>query len=452
MRRFTLMSLTVLLSIPAAFAASFRDVPTTNQHRVAIDELSERGVISGNPDGTFRPLDPVNRAAMLKMLYVASNRTPQGSTSTKPCFPDVPMDSWFATYVCDAAARGFVKGYGDGLFWPGRPVSRAEALKLTQVVLGIPATEPSEEMTMYTDVATGDWFYEYVKTAMALYQLPISGQELPLLKPNAPLQRDEAAAYIWNGLSTHLPVSSSSVSSSSSSSSVTRSSSSSSVASTGPVDKVLDINVPFADRQNFPGKKSFSYRFTLDASMVVRVKASMSDGTGVITCRLYEIGADGFSSRYYLGLQERGTCVIRAALIAGNYQLQLSSTIPDASYGVEVATVTGDGNDGFTQAESLPIEKVRTAALDAEDQGDFYTFTVFKDAKTVVKGGRDLTVSVTSTSSITCLVFPMDDVDLFGFTEPTCNASFTYPPGTYIINVRHGPPIGATQTYTVQIR
>ena len=75
-RPFSLI-LTLSLLVPLlAQAVTFPDVPATHPFVQAIDGLVQMGVINGNPDGTFRPGDPVNRAAMLKMLYLASGKTP----------------------------------------------------------------------------------------------------------------------------------------------------------------------------------------------------------------------------------------------------------------------------------------------------------------------------------------------------------------------------------------
>ena len=131
-------------------AGVFPDVPDTHVFRPAIEGLVQAGVISGNPDGTFRPSDPVNRAAMLKMLYLASGKTPAPASRT--CFPDVQQGSWYESFVCDAAVQAYVKGYTDGTFKPERPVSRAEALKMVLVVFGMASSAPVTGTLTYTDI------------------------------------------------------------------------------------------------------------------------------------------------------------------------------------------------------------------------------------------------------------------------------------------------------------
>jgi polyhydroxybutyrate depolymerase len=97
------------------------------QYREAVEFLKNRDVIHGNPDGTFRPRDPINRAEFLKLVFAAlGGSTPVGGS----CFPDVPADAWFAPFVCAAERRGIVAGYPDGTFQPSRTVNIAEAMKM----------------------------------------------------------------------------------------------------------------------------------------------------------------------------------------------------------------------------------------------------------------------------------------------------------------------------------
>ncbi|MDD4319042.1 MAG: S-layer homology domain-containing protein, partial [Candidatus Peribacteraceae bacterium] len=162
-------------------AAGFPDVPRTYLYQTQIESLADLGVISGNPDGTFRPTDPVNRAAMLKMLYLMAKRTP--AATAKGCFPDVQQGAWYESFVCDAAANGFVKGYVDGTFKPGRPVTHAEALKMSFAVLDI---------ALQGDEDRSEWFLPYVDTARALGILPLSGRADEEFLPHEPIERGEA--------------------------------------------------------------------------------------------------------------------------------------------------------------------------------------------------------------------------------------------------------------------
>ncbi len=447
--RSTLLAVTFAVLPVAVLAITFSDVPSSYPHKEAIEKLSDKGVIGGNPDGTFKPRDPVNRAAMLKMLYLAAGKSV--SVPSKSCFPDVPSDAWYAPYVCDAVSRGHVKGYTDGKFWPSRPVSRSEALKLTIAVLGIAEQNPGASAHLYTDVAAGDWFSSYVRTALATKILPMPGQDGKLFYPTWPLERGEAAAYIWRSLNTASSGSSSSAGTSTQSSGSTRSSRSS--VSSAPADRILNMNIPFTDRQQFMEKKPVSYRFSVSSKVTVDITVDNTDSSGGITCRLYELDADGFSSRYYIGVQESGDCFIRATLAPGNYQLQLQPLTANTNYVVDVKTgAPTDGNDGFSEAKTLDIGRVRVEYLDGNDLMDFYSFRVVADAAVTEAGGKKMTVTTTASPEVGCSIFPMSDVDLYGFTGPECNAEYLFPAGTYVVVVRHPVPRAARNGYSLQVK
>ena len=133
-----------LIGSSIALAAVFPDVPDSHLYREPIELLVGRAVINGNPDGNFYPETRVNRAEMLKMLYIAAGKIPE--STHQRCFPDVIPGSWYEKYVCDAAFQGYVQGYSDGSFRPANTVNRVEAIKMIAEVFGISVSELSNEM------------------------------------------------------------------------------------------------------------------------------------------------------------------------------------------------------------------------------------------------------------------------------------------------------------------
>ena len=122
-----LATITALSSAMSAYAANFSDV-SGSPNAIAIQYLSDKGVIGGYPDGTFRPRNTVNRAELAKFLVGGTGATPSVSQYNN-CFPDVTTE-WFAPFVCYAKAQGWVAGYSDGTFRPSNTVNTAEAIKM----------------------------------------------------------------------------------------------------------------------------------------------------------------------------------------------------------------------------------------------------------------------------------------------------------------------------------
>ncbi|MBT4119945.1 MAG: S-layer homology domain-containing protein [Candidatus Peribacter sp.] len=56
-------------------------------------------------------------------------------------FPDVPHDSWFAPYICTAWTNAIVSGYPDGLFRPEEGVKFVESAKMTSIGFGLTGLE-----------------------------------------------------------------------------------------------------------------------------------------------------------------------------------------------------------------------------------------------------------------------------------------------------------------------
>lgn len=96
----------------------------------SITYLTTGGFVQGYSDGTFRPLAKLNRAEFTKIV-IASRFQPADYTSfTVGCFPDVAAEQWYTPYICFAKNKGIIGGNPDGTFRPGDTVNQAEALKI----------------------------------------------------------------------------------------------------------------------------------------------------------------------------------------------------------------------------------------------------------------------------------------------------------------------------------
>ncbi len=445
MRSFRAFIASVLLIQPVlAFAVPiFPDVPDSDPFQADIEALVRAGVVHGNPDGTFAPDRTINRAELLKLLYLATAKTP--SSSAVGCFPDVVKGSWYETYVCDATQKKFVQGYPDGTFRPSAPVARVEALKMIFEVFGLPApavTSATTDVMKYTDISVSAWYARYLYAAFNENILPVYGMDGATFAPDRALLRKEAAAFIAGALEANTDAQSSS-SSSSVSSTVSSRSSSSSVSSKQPVTK--NVSFPFSGSGQFEDKDQVSYLFTLTQKTTMRIDAKITGAiTSNISCRVYLIEEDGFSGEYYMGLQEGSSCILNVTLRPGDYQLQLEPTGSDAYYTVDVTASQSDSNDGFIDAVRLTKDVVRSGLLDANDSYDWYTFVITKKMQAYIE--------VSPAMLVGCTIYMPLDVDQFGFEGPKCNAYYEFEPGTYTVGISHGLPLVEKQTYTIKLR
>ncbi len=440
-----------------AHAATFPDVSSGSPYAVAISALADMKVINGNPDGTFAPDRTVNRAEFLTMLYRAKAMTT--STPSAPCFTDVPTSAWFAPVICDAATKTYVSGYKDGSFKPQQAVNRVEALKMLFTVHGLSqqgSPEATASALAYPDLTASAWYMQYVSAAFRLHILPVPGVSATLFGPDQPLSRAEAAAYIYNAIfPSPLPVngvSSSAASAATTSSAITQASSATSTrsakseaAAAQPVLK--KISVPFSEEGMFVTKLARSYTFSVSAKTTVSVQVSVSNGNVAddVTCRLYKIeSGDSFSLEYYLGYQSADSCVIKSMLAAGSYQLDIAPRAINIPFTVNIKSTTGDGNDGFVEAKSLVLSMPVSTVLDAADYGDYFTFKL--------KEQTNMMIELTNEDKLRCIVYPMQDVDIYGFATPECNTQYDFPAGTYYIGVLQKDGRAAKQSYSIRYK
>lgn len=89
----------------------------------AIEELSRKGVISGDGNGNFRPQDSVKREEFVKMLVEALDINTDGA---KADFTDAQNGAWYEKYLTAAKNSGISMGREDGTFGIGENILRQD--------------------------------------------------------------------------------------------------------------------------------------------------------------------------------------------------------------------------------------------------------------------------------------------------------------------------------------
>jgi hypothetical protein len=146
----------------------FNDISFEHPEFEEIVALYYKGVISGYPDGTFRPDNKINRAEFLKFVVEATkvDFTLIDKEDLFDCFEDVNGVSkhWFAPFVCSAKHKGWVGGYSDGTFLPSRNIGKAEGLKIILSAFGFSVPEFDTFVVIpYSDISPDDWFLGVAK-------------------------------------------------------------------------------------------------------------------------------------------------------------------------------------------------------------------------------------------------------------------------------------------------
>lgn len=113
------------VSDPTA-APTFLDLAADAPHAEAIAALAEAGMITGFPDGTVRPREPVTRGQLALMLA----RLLALDTAGDAPFGDIAGGTGVSGAVAALVEAGIVHGFADGTYRPGASVTRAEAASL----------------------------------------------------------------------------------------------------------------------------------------------------------------------------------------------------------------------------------------------------------------------------------------------------------------------------------
>lgn len=143
---------------------AFVDVSLSHPNATAITYLKAHGVISGYPDGTFKPDQVVNRAEALKIILLGSGETVEASIDLEP-FRDVPRTEWYATYVAKAKALGIIEGYPDGTFKADQTVNLVENLKILLLAQKVDLSTIVVTENPYADAMMDQWYAKYVMYA-----------------------------------------------------------------------------------------------------------------------------------------------------------------------------------------------------------------------------------------------------------------------------------------------
>lgn len=165
------------ISSPLQNQTNFNDIELSN-YKNAIIYLKQNGIVSGYDDGSFKPLNPINRAEFTKIVVGTIEPNPSGSS----CFSDV-KDEWFAPYVCYAKANNVIGGYNDGSFKPNQNINLAEALKIVLLALKIDLSSN----------AGSNWYDVYLNTATSKNLLNLVDKTIDHY-----LTRGEMAQLIYN--------------------------------------------------------------------------------------------------------------------------------------------------------------------------------------------------------------------------------------------------------------
>ncbi len=192
------MAIALWLS-PAAARSSLNDIGGY-WAQPCIEELAQKRIINGYPDGSFKPNSAVTRAEFAAMLQTAFPNTAAVREGGE--FADVPGNHWAGGAIRGAFKKGFLSGYPGGVFKPNEKIPRVQAIaSLASGLKYAPAATAGDTLqAVFADAAA---IPDYAKNAIAAAtenSLVVNYPNVKTLNPNQPVKRAEVAAFLCQAL------------------------------------------------------------------------------------------------------------------------------------------------------------------------------------------------------------------------------------------------------------
>ena len=128
----------------------FSDVPARHWASKFISYGSQLKLVTGYPEGTFKPNNTLNRAEGVTILARYAGLTEEAITAGP--FPDLKPEFWANKYIAPAKAAGMLKYLTGKNFDPAAPFSRAEAC---EVLYNVPIIQKRVNEFWDTGIVSG---------------------------------------------------------------------------------------------------------------------------------------------------------------------------------------------------------------------------------------------------------------------------------------------------------
>jgi len=195
--------LTALLLIFAAIpfqaqaATQFSDV---GKHwaKNEIMYLSDRNIIGGYPDGTFKPNEPITRSQAASMLIKALKMPLAENTSV--AFKDVSKKSPYYQILATVNEKGILRG-DNGYMRPGEKTSRAQMAAILRRAFDMPL----DKQATFIDVTPSHWAYQDIN---GIAKQRVAGGSNGKYMPSDSVTRAQFSAFLVRAMDDKMKLSS----------------------------------------------------------------------------------------------------------------------------------------------------------------------------------------------------------------------------------------------------
>lgn len=190
------MIIAVLFIVSAIFsvniyaAAPLSDVGN-HWAKEQVSYLTEKGIISGYPDNTFKPQNDVTRAEFYRIINGVIGYTELAEIN----YSDVKKGEWYYDEVAKGVKAGYIFEQQGGKIEPNKAITRQEVARIIGVTFGL--TENTKAAEKFVDAGQiADWAKGHVGALQG--KKFILGYPDNTFKPQGQITRAEAATMIKN--------------------------------------------------------------------------------------------------------------------------------------------------------------------------------------------------------------------------------------------------------------
>ena len=155
----------------------------------AITKWSEKEVLEGYEDGTFKPNNKVTRGELAAIIVRVFGLT---DTSAAEKYTDVEATKWYASDIAKVSSAGIMNDYEDGTFKPNQEATREEAAYAIAKAYEVATKDAT--ITFKDQAQISDWAEDEIASLVAGGYL--NGNPDGTFRPTASLTRAEAVTMV----------------------------------------------------------------------------------------------------------------------------------------------------------------------------------------------------------------------------------------------------------------
>ncbi|RYG72922.1 hypothetical protein EU245_08235 [Lentibacillus lipolyticus] len=166
--------------------------PDVERYTEEINDLAQKGIISGYPDGTFRPGQKVTRLQAIQMILSEMDVDVAQTDAPNPGFTDVTTATYGYSAIAKAAELGLIDGKEDGSFDPSGNLTRGQMAAILVSAYNLTGSYDGR----FSDVPNHHWAHDQVDILAANGMT--TGYPDQTYRPSQPISREHFSVFLYN--------------------------------------------------------------------------------------------------------------------------------------------------------------------------------------------------------------------------------------------------------------